>query len=51
MAHGYEVGRLNISFAGHCDFAKYAAASGWKNPQADTVIRGAQLLLNFEGAD
>ena len=42
MAHGYDTGRLNLPFVGHCTFGKYPAAD-WENlpPGAAAVILGA----------
>ena len=41
MAHGYDTGRLNLPFVGHCTFGKYPAADWEKLPPADAIILGA----------
>lgn len=40
MAHGYDSGRLNLPFVGHCTFGKYPAASP-ESLRADVAVLGA----------
>ena len=39
--HGYDSGRLNLPFVGHCTFGKYPAVSDWQNFRADVAVLGA----------
>ena len=41
MKHGYETGRLNLPFVGHCTFGKYPAVSQSSQLSADVAILGA----------
>ena len=41
MKHGYETGRLNLPFVGHCTFGKYPAVSQLSQLNADVAILGA----------
>lgn len=41
MAHGYEAGRLNLPFVGHCTFGKYPAAVDELPPQTEVAVLGA----------
>lgn len=38
--HGYESGRLNLPFVGHCTFAKSPACVDWDNIDADVAVLG-----------
>jgi len=39
--HGYESGRLNLPFVGHCTFGKYPPCLDWDQINADVAILGA----------
>ena len=39
--HGYESGRLNLPFVGHCTFAKSPICTDWNAIDADVAILGA----------
>lgn len=39
--NGYETGRLNLPFVGHCTFAKSPVCLDWNNIDADVAILGA----------
>ncbi|MFV3290307.1 agmatinase [Pseudomonas sp. NY11955] len=39
--HGYESGRLNLPFVGHCTFAKAPVCTDWAAIDADVAILGA----------
>ncbi|WP_024301625.1 agmatinase [Pseudogulbenkiania sp. MAI-1] len=39
--NGYETGRLNLPFVGHCTFAKSAVCLDWDRIDADVAILGA----------
>ncbi|MFJ3073611.1 MULTISPECIES: agmatinase [Pseudomonas] len=39
--HGYESGRLNLPFVGHCTFAKSPICTDWDAIDADVAILGA----------
>ncbi len=39
--HGYETGRLNLPFVGHCTFAKARPCTDWDAINADVAILGA----------
>ncbi len=38
--HGYETGRLNLPFVGHCTFGKQPACLDWDNIDADVAVLG-----------
>ena len=40
MAHGYETGRLNLPFVGHCTFGKQPVCTVWDNIDADVAVLG-----------
>ncbi|MCB2013007.1 MAG: hypothetical protein KDF64_20885 [Geminicoccaceae bacterium] len=46
MSHGYERGRLDLPFVGHCTFGKRPPAY---DPGGVTSILAAQVLMNFLG--
>ncbi|MCC7045285.1 MAG: agmatinase [Alphaproteobacteria bacterium] len=39
-AHGYESGRLNLPFVGHCTFGKQPICTDWDKIQADVAVLG-----------
>ena len=39
--HGYETGRLNLPFVGHCTFGKQPACLDWGAIEADIAVLGA----------
>ncbi|HCH24515.1 MAG TPA: agmatinase [Oceanospirillaceae bacterium] len=39
--HGYQSGRLNLPFVGHCTFGKNPPCLDWDNIQADVAVMGA----------
>lgn len=39
--HGYETGRLNLPFVGHCTFAKAPVCTDWDAIDADVAVFGA----------
>ena len=39
--HGYESGRLNLPFVGHCTFAKSPPVLDWDRIEADVAVLGA----------
>lgn len=39
-AHGYESGRLNLPFVGHCTFGKQPVCTDWDRIQADVAVLG-----------
>ena len=40
MAHGYETGRLNLPFVGHCTFGKQPICTDWDAINADVAVLG-----------
>lgn len=40
MAHGYESGRLDLPFVGHCTFGKRPICTNWAEIDADVAILG-----------
>lgn len=40
MAHGYESGRLDLPFVGHCTFGKRPAVTDWSAIDADVAVLG-----------
>ncbi|MTI15085.1 agmatinase [Sansalvadorimonas verongulae] len=38
--NGYEAGRLNLPFVGHCTFAKSEICTDWENIKADVAVLG-----------
>src|SRR5690348_7391473 len=38
--HGYESGRLNLPFVGHCTFGKQPICTDWDNIAADVAVLG-----------
>src|SRR5687767_5494429 len=39
--HGYETGRLDLPFVGHCTFAKAPVCTDWDSIDADVAVFGA----------
>lgn len=40
MAHGYEAGRLDLPFVGHCTFGKRPICTDWTTIDADVAVLG-----------
>jgi agmatinase len=40
MAHGYEAGRLDLPFVGHCTFGKRPICTDWNTIDADVAVLG-----------
>lgn len=40
MSHGYESGRLDLPFVGHCTFGKRPIATDWDKIEADVAVLG-----------
>lgn len=40
MAHGYESGRLDLPFVGHCTFGKRPVCTDWNTIDADVAVLG-----------
>ena len=38
--HGYDAGRLNLPFVGHCTFGKQPICTDWRKIDADVAILG-----------
>lgn len=46
--HGYEKGRLNLPFVGHCTFGKQPAGLDWDRIDADAAILGAPFDMGTQ---
>lgn len=46
--HGYESGRLNLPFVGHCTFAKSPPVLDWGAIDADVAVLGAPLDMGTQ---
>jgi agmatinase len=46
--HGYESGRLNLPFVGHCTFAKSTPVLDWRAIDADVAVLGAPLDMGTQ---
>jgi agmatinase len=46
--HGYESGRLNLPFVGHCTFAKCPPALDWEHIEADIAVLGAPFDMGTQ---
>ena len=46
--HGYESGRLNLPFVGHCTFAKSPPVLDWGTIDADVAVLGAPLDMGTQ---
>ena len=46
--HGYETGRLNLPFVGHCTFGKQPPCLDWDAIDADAAILGAPFDMGAQ---
>ncbi|TQV75756.1 agmatinase [Denitrobaculum tricleocarpae] len=46
--HGYETGRLNLPFVGHCTFGKQPICLEWDKIEADVAILGAPFDMGTQ---
>lgn len=46
--HGYEDGRLNLPFVGHCTFAKAPVVTDWKAIDADVAVLGVPFDMGTQ---
>jgi agmatinase len=46
--HGYETGRLNLPFVGHCTFGKQPACLDWDKIDADVAVLGAPFDMGTQ---
>lgn len=46
--HGYESGRLNLPFVGHCTFAKKPTCLDWDAIEADVAVLGAPFDMGTQ---
>ncbi len=46
--HGYETGRLNLPFVGHCTFAKQPPCLDWDAIEADAAVLGAPFDMGTQ---
>ena len=46
--HGYESGRLNLPFVGHCTFGKQPVCLDWNEIQADAAVLGAPFDMGTQ---
>ena len=46
--HGYETGRLNLPFVGHCTFGKHPPCLDWDAIDADVAILGAPFDMGTQ---
>ena len=46
--HGYDKGRLNLPFVGHCTFAKQPAVLDWDSLDADVCVLGAPFDMGTQ---
>ncbi len=46
--HGYESGRLNLPFVGHCTFGKQPACLSWDEIEADAAVLGAPFDMGTQ---
>lgn len=46
--HGYETGRLNLPFVGHCTFAKQPPCLDWDAIDADAAVLGAPFDMGTQ---
>ena len=46
--HGYEKGRLNLPFVGHCTFAKRPACLDWDRIDAEVAVLGAPFDMGTQ---
>jgi agmatinase len=48
MAHGYETGRLNLPFVGHCTFGKQPICQNWDAIDADAAVLGVPFDMGTQ---
>lgn len=48
MAHGYESGRLNLPFVGHCTFGKRPPVTDWDKIDADVAVLGVPFDMGTQ---
>ena len=46
--HGYESGRLNLPFVGHCTFGKQPVQLDWERIEADVAVLGAPFDMGTQ---
>ena len=46
--HGYETGRLNLPFVGHCTFAKQPPCTDWEAIDADVAVLGVPFDMGTQ---
>lgn len=46
--HGYETGRLNLPFVGHCTFGKQPVCLDWDRIEADVAVLGAPFDMGTQ---
>ncbi len=46
--HGYETGRLDLPFVGHCTFGKRPAVTDWDALDADVVVLGVPIDMGTQ---
>ncbi len=46
--HGYESGRLNLPFVGHCTFAKQPVCLDWREIDAHVAVLGAPFDMGTQ---
>ncbi|MEM7173160.1 MAG: agmatinase, partial [Pseudomonadota bacterium] len=46
--HGYESGRLNLPFVGHCSFGKQPICTDWREIDADIAVLGAPFDMGTQ---
>lgn len=46
--HGYETGRLDLPFVGHCTFAKRPACLDWDAIEADVAVLGVPFDMGTQ---
>jgi agmatinase len=46
--HGYEKGRLNLPFVGHCSFGKQPICTDWDRIEADAAVLGAPFDMGTQ---
>ena len=48
MAHGYESGRLDLPFVGHCTFGKRPVCLEWDKLDADVAVLGVPFDMGTQ---
>src|SRR5476651_1845631 len=46
--HGYESGRLNLPFVGHCSFGKQPICTDWNKIDADVAVLGVPFDMGTQ---